>query len=179
MGLIPDSCRSVSRSPRRTEKGPNRPRRASTALSNSSCFWMAATSGSRESCSFSLKERRQARTLKERTGAPVIKAVRMETPGDAARWRDSAADWLLLDNGAGGTGRAFDWTLAAGVSKPFFLAGGIHPGNAADAVRRLRPYAVDASSGVETNGYKDGEKMRALVRAVREASGAAPGGLTE
>lgn len=60
-----------------------------------------------------------------------------------------------------------------------FLAGGIHPGNAADAVRRLRPYAVDASSGVETNGYKDGEKMRALVRAVREASGAAPGGLTE
>ncbi len=49
----------------------------------------------------------------------------------------------------------------------------------ADAVRRLRPYAVDASSGVETNGYKDGEKMRALVRAVREASGAAPGGLTE
>lgn len=119
------------------------------------------------------------RALKERTGAPVIKAVRMETPGDAARWRDSAADWLLLDNGAGGTGRAFDWTLAAGVSKPFFLAGGIHPGNAADAVRRLRPYAVDASSGVETNGYKDGEKMRALVRAVREASGAAPGGLTE
>lgn len=65
------------------------------------------------------------------------------------------------------------------MSKPFFLAGGIHPGNAADAVRRLRPYAVDASSGVETNGYKDGEKMRALVRAVREASGAAPGGLTE
>ena len=103
----------------------------------------------------------------------------MQTPGDAARWRDSAADWLLLDNGAGGTGRAFDWALAAGVSKPFFLAGGIHPGNAADAVRRLRPYAVDASSGVETNGYKDGEKMRALVRAVREASGAAPGGLTE
>ena len=121
----------------------------------------------------------EIRALKERTGAPVIKAVRMETPGDAARWRDSAADWLLLDNGAGGTGRAFDWTLAAGVSKPFFLAGGIHPGNAADAVRRLRPYAVDASSGVETNGYKDGEKMRALVRAVREASGAAPGGLTE
>lgn len=49
------------------------------------------------------------RALKERTGAPVIKAVRMQTPGDAARWRDSAADWLLLDNGAGGTGRAFDY----------------------------------------------------------------------
>ena len=54
LGLRPDSCRSVRRSPRRTEKGPNRPRRASTALSNSSCFWMAATSGSRDSCSFSL-----------------------------------------------------------------------------------------------------------------------------
>lgn len=103
----------------------------------------------------------------------------METPGDAARWRDSAADWLLLDNGAGGTGRALRLDAGGGGEQALFLAGGIHPGNAADAVRRLRPYAVDASSGVETNGYKDGEKMRAAGSAVREASGAAPGGLTE
>ena len=100
----------------------------------------------------------------------LVKICGLTRPEDIAAANEAGPTYI---------GRAFDWTLAAGVSKPFFLAGGIHPGNAADAVRRLRPYAVDASSGVETNGYKDGEKMSALVRAVREASGAAPGGLTE
>lgn len=80
---------------------------------------------------------------------------RRGTPPDGGTRRPTGCCWTTA---RAGTGRAFDWTLAAGVSKPFFLAGGIHPGNAADAVRRLRPYAVDASSGVETNGYKDGEK---------------------
>ena len=82
----------------------------------------------------------------------------------------SGVEHILLDNGAGGTGRAFDWGLLRAFERPFFLAGGLGPGNAAAAVRALRPFAVDVSSGVETDGVKDREKMRAFVEAVRKAS---------
>ena len=82
----------------------------------------------------------------------------------------SGVEHILLDNGAGGTGRAFDWGLLRTFERPFFLAGGLGPGNAAAAVRALRPFAVDVSSGVETDGVKDREKMRAFVEAVRKAS---------
>ena len=78
------------------------------------------------------------------------------------------ADLVLLDAGEGGTGETFDWSLLAGIRRPYFLAGGLHPGNVGQAVRRLHPFGVDVSSGIETDGKKDPAKMEAFVRAVRE-----------
>ena len=80
----------------------------------------------------------------------------------------------------GGTGQRFDWTLAGELARTFEmdLAGGLTPENVAEAVRSVRPWGVDTSSGVETDGEKDVEKVRAFVRAVREADeAAAPRGL--
>jgi phosphoribosylanthranilate isomerase len=83
----------------------------------------------------------------------------------------------LIDSSAGGafggTGRAFDPRLVAELARerPLVLSGGLTPENVADAVRTVRPYAVDVRGGIETNGAKDPAKMRAFVRAVREADG--------
>ena len=74
---------------------------------------------------------------------------------------------MLLDSGAG-TGKVFDWTLLKGIARPYFLAGGLDPDNAAHAVGILHPYAVDVSSGIETNGIKDKTKMAAFTAAVRK-----------
>lgn len=111
------------------------------------------------------------RRLRALTDAPIIQAFRVDGAGDLRRAADSPADRVLLDNGAGGTGATFDWSLLAGFERPFFLAGGLNPENAAEAVRALRPWAVDVSSGIETDGYKDFDKMRAFVGAVRAALG--------
>ena len=97
---------------------------------------------------------------------PVIKAFRVGT-----RLPDitSNADWLMFDSG-GGTGRTFDWSLLAGYprAKPFFLAGGLTPDNVAEAIRVVRPDAIDVSSGVElAPGVKDPDKVRRLIERVR------------
>lgn len=77
----------------------------------------------------------------------------------------------LLDPG-GGSGATFDWTLARGLPGPLIVAGGLRPENVTEAVRTARPFAVDVSSGVESApGHKDEERLRAFVRAVREADG--------
>jgi phosphoribosylanthranilate isomerase len=100
------------------------------------------------------------------THKPVIKAVKVRDRYDVEAWLDSAADYLLFDSGMG-SGVAFDWSLMDGVERDFFLAGGLHEGNLAQALERLAPYAVDLSSGVETEGTKDFEKMRAVTDLVR------------
>ncbi len=105
--------------------------------------------------------------LKELAGKPVIRAFRVKSAGDLRAAEASAADMILLDAGAG-DGKTFDWSLLSSVSRPYFLAGGLTPENAAEAVRRFRPFAVDVSSGIETDGFKDYNKMRAFMRAVRE-----------
>ena len=79
---------------------------------------------------------------------------------------ESSADLILLDSGGGGTGTVFDWDLLEPIRRPWFLAGGLSPENAADAIRRLAPYGVDVSSGIETDGVKDIQKMNDFVRAV-------------
>ena len=79
----------------------------------------------------------------------------------------SSADHILLDSGAG-TGSTFDWELLKDFPRPYFLAGGLDPENAAEAVRLLHPFAVDVSSGIETDGAKDGTKMVAFAAAVRK-----------
>lgn len=106
---------------------------------------------------------RQLRTL---TGRPILQAFRVENASDVARAAHSTADMILLDSGAG-TGTAFDWKLIQDVKRPYFLAGGLDMDNVKSAVEALHPYAVDVSSGIETDGKKDQTKMAAFVAAVR------------
>lgn len=107
--------------------------------------------------------------LRGLTKKPLIKAFRIETEEDIRRAEASTADYVLLDSGIGGTGRVFDWTLLQQMKRPYFLAGGLTAENVRPAVERLRPYAVDVSSGIEIDGLKDQMKMREFVRQVRDA----------
>lgn len=108
---------------------------------------------------------------------PYIKAIRMK-PGTelavaASNYDDSCG--LLVDsysvNAAGGTGEVFDWAqVPERVTRPVILAGGLNPGNVQAAIRQVRPYAVDVSSGVEREkGIKDAALMAAFTKAVRAA----------
>ena len=106
--------------------------------------------------------------IKEKTGLPVIKMIKPETIDDIITARQSLADLILLDSGAGGTGRVFDWSLAEKLGRDYILAGGLTPENVGEAVERLRPFAVDVSSGVETDGIKDFLKMKAFAAEVRK-----------
>ena len=122
-----------------------------------------------------------------RIDRPVIRAIHVEAGAsdaavaarhileDAAR---SPAAITMLDTGSpqgGGSGAVFDWAVAEAVARarPIMLAGGLTPENVAEAVRRVAPWGVDVSSGVETDGLKDAAKVRAFVAA---ATGAAPAG---
>ncbi|MBO7679647.1 MAG: phosphoribosylanthranilate isomerase, partial [Thermoguttaceae bacterium] len=102
--------------------------------------------------------------LRELTEKPLIRAFRVACRDDAQEAERSSADFILLDAGAG-EGRTFAWELAEGIQRPYFLAGGLTPENAVSALERLRPYALDVSSGIETDGRKDPNKMRAFVNA--------------
>ena len=99
-------------------------------------------------------------------GKPVWKAFRVRTAADVEAARRSTADRVLLDNGTG-TGAAFDWTLVGDMGRPWILAGGLTPETLPDAVRALRPWCADLSSGVETDGRKDPVKILAAVEAIR------------
>lgn len=109
-------------------------------------------------------------------GLSIFKRIRVHGDDDAARLRArlmpyAIHDAILLDPGAG-SGRTFDWSIAAGLAEEFNLivSGGLTPDNVGACVRLLRPYAVDVSSGVERSpGIKDHAKMRDFIQAVREA----------
>lgn len=96
----------------------------------------------------------------------IIRAFAVRSSEDIHRAFAFPADYPLLDNGKG-TGETFDWSLFQEQEKPFFLAGGLSPENVKDAIECFHPYAVDVSSGVETDGFKDYEKMKAFMDAVR------------
>ena len=108
---------------------------------------------------------------------PAIRVVHMEAGVDAARvgaqLRGGHAAAALLDSKGGGTGKSFDWDVGAEVQRnaPFILAGGLRPDNVAEAVARVRPWCVDVSSGVESDGVKDHEKIRAFVGGAKAALG--------
>ena len=106
--------------------------------------------------------------VREITNKPIIKAFIIRSKEDVERAEKSTADYILLDGGKG-EGKVFDWSLLKAIKRPFFLAGGLNPDNAADAVKALKPYAVDVSTGIETDGVKDREKMAAFANAVRKA----------
>lgn len=105
--------------------------------------------------------------LRRYTDKKIIQAFRIETTEDMKKAEKSRADYVLLDSGAG-TGTLFDWELIRGLTRPYFLAGGLTPENVEEAVKKQTPYAVDISSGIETEGYKDRQKMEAFVAAARK-----------
>lgn len=104
--------------------------------------------------------------LRERNGKPVIKAFKIAAKSDIERAENSPADLVLLDAGTG-SGVGFDWSLIQGFRRDYFLAGGLTPENVSEAVKMLRPYAVDVSSGIESDKIKDFAKMKAFADAVR------------
>ena len=102
-------------------------------------------------------------------GCEIWKAVRVSSVADIEKWNRSCADKLLLDafqeGVIGGTGKIADWKLitAAKIEKPFFAAGGINAGNFIEAAKTLRPYGIDLSGGIETDGVKDRDKIAEIV----------------
>lgn len=111
-------------------------------------------------------------------GPGIIKAVQFNPQtidSDLKRWNDlDEVDAILIDGSAGGQGATFDWNALASklehVDKPIFLAGGLTPENVGEAIRAVRPYAVDVASGVESApGVKDPAKIEAFCRAVAAA----------
>ena len=110
-------------------------------------------------------------SLKERTNVEVWKAVQIRSAADAEAWIDSSADMLLFDayhkDERGGMGEVFDWSCLDEFERPFMLAGGIDSTNVARAIRTVRSYGIDISSGIETEGVKDNEKITAFTKLVR------------
>jgi phosphoribosylanthranilate isomerase len=110
-------------------------------------------------------------------GLPFVKTLPMgegaEDAATAARRYPSALSFLLDGHGPGqpgGRGRGFDWSRVPRLERPFFLAGGLTPGNVAAAIAQVRPYAVDVSSGIESSpGHKDGERMQQFLDEVQRA----------
>ena len=136
----------------------NEPAAQAAALANEGIIQMIQLHGS-EDASY-------VENLRRLCSAPIIKAFIIKTRKDVEQALAFPCDYLLLDNGLG-TGEAFDWSLLAHMDRPFFLAGGLGPTNVRDAIAQIHPYAVDVSTGVETDGKKDYEKIKAFINAVR------------
>ncbi|WP_303867662.1 phosphoribosylanthranilate isomerase [Acetobacterium wieringae] len=109
------------------------------------------------------------RLLQDQTGLPVIRAFRISSPTDI---NETVADYRLFDTydptQYGGSGATFNWELLDGVTGDFFLAGGLNCGNIEAAINQVRPYCVDLSSGVETDGVKDRDKIINIVDIIRK-----------
>lgn len=113
------------------------------------------------------EDREYIRQLRALTEKPLIQAFRIDSEPDISAAQNSPADFVLLDSGSGGTGTVFNWELIKHLQRPYFLAGGLGIGNVRHAVQMLKPYAVDVSSGIETDDLKDKDKMEKFVAAVR------------
>lgn len=109
--------------------------------------------------------------LRARVNVPVIKAVRVQSSQQIQYFSGFPCDYLLLDayvrGERGGSGKTFDWGMIPKLQKPYFLAGGLDSRTVAKAIELLHPYCVDVSSGVETNGLKDSNKIEEFVNQVR------------
>lgn len=113
------------------------------------------------------EDERYIERLREITEKPLIKAFSIKTKEDMEEALQSSADYILLDQGSGGTGKTFDWSLVPKIERPFFLAGGLGKENLKQAIETLNPWAVDLSSSLETAGKKDREKILRAVELVR------------
>ena len=108
------------------------------------------------------------KTLRNEIAVPIIKAFSVANREDVQRACQSRADYILLDNGKGGTGTSFDWSIIQDIARPFFLAGGLTPENVVEALQH-QPYALDVSSGIETDGVKDKAKIQQFMTRIRAA----------
>lgn len=110
-------------------------------------------------------------SLRRELPNPIIKAVRVRNSLDISTAMKLSCDYLLLDaykeDEYGGSGCRFDWSLIPEMKKPFFLAGGINGSNVLQAVKQFNPYCIDVSSGVETDGKKDLQKIKELILKIR------------
>lgn len=106
-------------------------------------------------------------SLRDRTDATIIQAFIVKGVDDIRSANLSTADCVLLDNGKG-TGNSFDWSLIDGMERDYILSGGLTPENVGRAVEMLKPFAVDVSSGVESDGCKDRHKVDAFIGNVRK-----------
>ena len=102
----------------------------------------------------------------------IIKAVRVNSlnnnilKDNLLNKISTNADFVMLDSGAG-SGEVFDWDRKIVCNKPVFLAGGLNEYNVSEAIKKIQPFAVDVSSGVETAGFKDIEKIRSFIKKVK------------
>lgn len=112
--------------------------------------------------------------LRQSVPNPIIRAVRVQTQADVQNALACKADYVLFDTYKkgipGGTGEAFNWDLVSGFPRPFFLAGGLSADNLEQAIRACDPYCVDLSSGAETDGKKDRQKMQRLIDIARSVN---------
>ena len=106
------------------------------------------------------------KSLRALTEGKLIQAFVVKSEADLERVKKSSADLVLLDAGAG-DGKTFDWSILAKMDRPYFLAGGLDPGNVKKAVGLCHPYGVDVSSGIETDGFKDKDKMTEFAKETR------------
>ncbi|PWB85448.1 phosphoribosylanthranilate isomerase [Methanobrevibacter thaueri] len=98
----------------------------------------------------------------------VIKAIEMSQDTDLLKYDSSNADYLLLDSGKG-SGKTFDWRLIRkDLKKDFFLAGGLNKDNITQAIEEFEPYAVDLSSSLEVNGFKNEDKIKEIMEIINE-----------
>lgn len=118
--------------------------------------------------------------IREESGrGALIKAIRMKEDVRQSRreisdmllaYKKAGADYFLFDGEHGGSGKTFDWTVLPESPLPFFLAGGLHAGNLKEAVGTVKPYAVDLSSGAETEGRKDAKKICRIMEVLKKES---------
>lgn len=106
--------------------------------------------------------------LKEIINIPIWKAFKVKTEAALRQALLSSADEILLDNGYG-TGESFDWSMVKDFNRSFILAGGLNPENIPDAIETLKPFALDISTGVETQKVKDRNRILAAVKAAHSA----------
>ncbi|MDO4466126.1 MAG: phosphoribosylanthranilate isomerase [Bacillota bacterium] len=107
--------------------------------------------------------------LRKQTNKMLIKAFQIQMETDISEIENCSADYVLIDSGAG-SGKTFNWDIVKQVKRPFFLAGGLHEKNVETAIKSVHPYAVDVSSGIDTDGKKDIGKMQCFVENVRKGS---------
>ncbi|MCR5341818.1 MAG: phosphoribosylanthranilate isomerase [Butyrivibrio sp.] len=113
--------------------------------------------------------------LRKLTDAKIIRAFQIKADSTKEKLDEqieainkSSADMVLIDSGQG-TGSAFNWDILKSIERPYFLAGGINADNIKEAVDVIKPYAIDVSSGIETGGIKDEEKMKKIIEVVRHS----------
>ena len=110
--------------------------------------------------------------LREQCTLPIIKAFQIKNANDLAKAETSSADMVLLDSGQG-SGKSFDWSLLKTFARPYLLAGGLYPQTIPEALNNLNPWGVDLSSGLETNGLKDREKIQCATAIVHQTTASA------